>query len=66
MYAIRSYYAGKRIYLVTAEHEGLALDKEELKNLNAEWASANMQLLALPYRRFGIRKLVAAAGQLFV
>ena len=54
----------KKIIVVTAEHEGVAMNEKEMETLKREWDKKNMQLLPLPYKRFGIQKMVAAIRQL--
>ena len=54
----------RKIIVVTAEQSHIALSKEELDKTNKEWEKRNMQLLAEPYKRFGIKKIVASAGNL--
>jgi glycosyltransferase involved in cell wall biosynthesis len=55
----------RKIILVTAEQSPVALSKNECDAINNEWADRNMRVLALPYRRFGIKKIIVSAGQLF-
>ena len=55
----------KKIFLLTAEQNPIALSKEETDLINAEWSQKNMHLLAQPYRRFGFRKMVGLIGNLF-
>jgi glycosyltransferase involved in cell wall biosynthesis len=54
----------RKIFLVTAEQEQMALSKEEQNEINKEWANRNMQLIAEPYQKFGLKKMIAAAGNL--
>lgn len=54
----------QKILVVTAEQERMALTEEEVADVNRSWAGRNMQLLAMPYRKFGIKKLIAAIGHL--
>jgi len=55
----------RKIFLVTAEQQQIALTKNEIEEINRAWAGKNMQLLAQPYKRFGIKKIIAAVGDLF-
>lgn len=55
----------RKILLLTAEQHPIALSKEEGIRINAEWAKKNMELLPQSYRRFGFRKVMASAGNLF-
>ena len=55
---------GRKIILVTAEQPHIALSKEETDEINKDWKSRNMQLLPEPYKRFGLKKLIASAGNL--
>jgi glycosyltransferase involved in cell wall biosynthesis len=55
---------GRKIFLVTAEQQPIAVSRVEAEKLNTEWAPRNMHLVAQPYRRFGIKKLIATAGNL--
>ena len=54
----------RKIILITAEQEHIALSKDETDQINKDWQKRNMQLLPGPYKRFGIKKLVASAGNL--
>ncbi len=54
----------RKIFLVTAEQEQMALSKEEQNEINKEWVNRNMQLIAEPYQKFGLKKMIAAAGNL--
>ena len=55
---------GIKVILVTAEQPHIALSKEEADQINNEWKKRNMELLPGPYKRFGLKKLVASAGNL--
>ena len=55
----------RKIILVTAEQAHIALSNHETNSVNKEWEKRNMQLLAMPYRRFGIKKMIASAFQFF-
>ena len=54
----------RKIILVTAEQPHIALSKDEAHQINKDWERRNMQLLPEPYKRFGLKKLVASAGNL--
>ena len=53
-----------KIFVLTAEQERISLTDEEKLNINKKWAIKNMQLIAHPYRRFGIKKFLSALTQL--
>jgi len=53
-----------KIFLVTSEQGKLALSKEEIKNINEDWQQNNISLVALPYERFGFKKMVSMPTQL--
>ena len=53
----------RKIFLVTAEQQQITLTKDEIKEINREWTGKNMQLLAQPYKRFGLKKIIAAMQQ---
>ena len=55
----------RKIVLVTAEQDKIALSAEELKEINGEWKEKNMELIPQPYRRFGVKKMIASAGNLY-
>src|SRR5687768_14944569 len=57
--------AGKKIFLVTEEQKRLALTADELDKINREWAAKNMQLITLPYRRFGWKKILTWPHRLY-
>lgn len=57
--------AVRKIIVLTAEQPHLALSDEEVTRINKEWSERNMQLLPLPYNRFGIKKIFQVTGQLF-
>ena len=62
---IRKIISSKRkIILITAEQESIALNKNETDQINKDWEKRNMQLLPEPYKRFGIKKIIASAGNL--
>lgn len=55
--------ADKKIFLVTSEQEAIGLSHEEVAQINNFWKEQNMELVALPYRRFGVKKVLGFAGQ---
>lgn len=54
----------KKIIVVTAEQSRIALNREEKEAINREWASRNMELHTLEYKRYGIRKMLSFFGQM--
>lgn len=54
----------RKIILVTAEQPHITLTNDETGQINKDWKSRNMQLLPQPYKRFGLKKLIASAGNL--
>jgi glycosyltransferase involved in cell wall biosynthesis len=56
--------AERKIFLVTAEQQPIALDEKEIASVNSAWKEMNMQLVALPYKKFGWRKMINSFGQL--
>jgi hypothetical protein len=54
----------RKIFLVTAEQEHIALTPDETAQINKEWGKRNMQLLPGPYKRFGVTKMLKATGNL--
>src|SRR5688500_8220640 len=54
----------RKITLVTAENAQFGLLSSEILQINNEWSHQNMQLMPLPYKRFGWRKLVGSVTQL--
>jgi len=54
----------KKILLVTSEQEQIALTKDEADKINKEWEKMNMQLIPEPYKRFGLKKILSAVGNL--
>ena len=54
----------RKIFLVTSEQEQIALTNEEISQLNQDWKKKNMQLIPEPYKRFGVKKMLSAAGNL--
>src|SRR5689334_17534096 len=55
---------GRKILLVTSEQEHIALTSDEIIRINKDWEKKNMKLLPEPYKRFGVKKMVSAAGNL--
>ena len=55
----------RKIFLFTSEQENIALDSNEIKQINNEWEKRNMQLLPYPYKRFGFKKMIVVSGYLF-
>lgn len=55
----------RKIFLVTAEQEQVALTSAELEKLNNQWSQKNMQVLAQPYRKFGLKKIFASISNLY-
>jgi glycosyltransferase involved in cell wall biosynthesis len=55
----------RKIILVTAEQSQIALNKKETDKINNEWKQINMRLFTLPYRKFGIKKILASGFQFF-
>ena len=53
-----------KIFLVTAEQPQIALNGNDIRQINKEWENKNMQLIPQPYQRFGIKKIIASAGDL--
>jgi glycosyltransferase involved in cell wall biosynthesis len=63
---IRSIIAPERkIFLLTSEQSPIALSKEETDKINEDYAKKNMKLLPQSYRRFGIKKMIGLATNLF-
>ena len=54
-----------KIFLVTAEQPQIALSREEANQVNKNWETRNMQLLPEPYKRFGVKKIVGAATNIY-
>jgi len=54
----------RKIILVTAEQERIALSTDETDQINKKWVNRNMQLLPEPYKRFGLTKMLKAIGNL--
>jgi glycosyltransferase involved in cell wall biosynthesis len=55
----------RKIFVVTAEQQQIALANNEITKINEEWAAKNMQLLAKPYERFGLKKILGVVANLF-
>jgi glycosyltransferase involved in cell wall biosynthesis len=55
----------RKILLLTAEQNPIALNEHETEAINADWAKKNMKLLPQLYRRFGFRKMIGLVGNLF-
>jgi glycosyltransferase involved in cell wall biosynthesis len=53
------------ITLVTSEQEHLALSPQEADVTNQQWKVQNMKLVALPYTRFGWKKMLKSVTELF-
>ena len=56
--------ASRKIFVVTSEQEKKALTQKEFDDINDQWKSRNMELIAQSYKRFGWKKLVASVGQM--
>ena len=56
----------RKILIITAEQQHLALSKDETDKINKDWAGRNMQLVPEPYERFGLKKMIASAGNFFI
>ncbi len=57
--------SGSKIFIVTFEQQRIALSAPELDQRNKEFAQQNIQLVAFPYKKFGLKKLISAVGHLF-
>lgn len=55
-----------KIFVVTYEDKKMALNEKEKKTLKKEWDKKNMQHLPLPYKRFGIKKIISAISDLLL
>jgi hypothetical protein len=53
----------RKIFVVTAEQEQVALSEDEITRVNKEWSKQNMQLLPGAYRKFGLRKYGGSSGR---
>lgn len=49
----------RKIILVTAEKDHLALDNEEISNVNKEWKKTNLRLETIRYHKFGAKKILS-------
>ena len=56
---------GSKIFIVTFEQQRVALSAPEVDQQNKVFAKQNIQLVAFPYKKFGLKKLVSAVGHLF-
>ncbi len=54
-----------KIWVVTSEQEHIALQPDEIKAINNSWKQDNMELIAQPYKKFGLRKLLSSVTQLY-
>jgi len=54
----------RKIFLVTSEQERIALANDEITQINNDWEKRNMQLIPEPYKRFGLKKILSATGNL--
>lgn len=54
----------RKIIVVTSEQPQLAMEPNEKTVIQQEWSNRNMQLIALTYRHFGVKKLFSVIGQL--
>ena len=54
----------RKIFLVTAEQQHMALNSEEIIQINEAWKKRNMQLLPEPYKRFGLKKMIGSVGNI--
>jgi len=55
----------RKLLVVTAEQQQIAITGSELNELNFEWAKKNMQLIAQPYKRFGWKKMAGSVKYFF-
>jgi glycosyltransferase involved in cell wall biosynthesis len=55
----------RKIFLFTSEQKNIALNSNEISQVNNEWQKRNMQLLPYPYKRFGFKKMLLVTGYLF-
>jgi glycosyltransferase involved in cell wall biosynthesis len=55
----------RKIFLFTSEQEYIALNIDEISQINKEWEKRNIQLLPYPYKRFGFKKMLLVMGYLF-
>ena len=54
-----------KIFIVTFEQERIALSSSQLKAVNDEFGKNNIEVVAFPYKKFGVKKLIAAVDHLF-
>ena len=54
-----------KLIVVTSEQPQLALEPKELENINRLWSSENMALVAMPYERMGIRKIIKTIAHIY-
>jgi len=54
----------RKIFLVTSEQQHIALTNDETNQINKDWEKRNMQLIPEPYKRFGLKKMLSATGNL--
>lgn len=54
----------RKIILVTAEQLDIALTENETQEVNKQWEEKNMLLVPQPYKKFGLKKIIASAGNL--
>ena len=54
----------RKLFLITAEQDPIALSSEETDSINTGWAKKNMKLMPQPYRRFGLKKMIGLIGNL--
>ena len=54
-----------KIFIVTFEQTRIALSPIEIEEVNAELTKKNITLIPFPYKKFGIKKLLAAVDHLF-
>ena len=55
----------RKIFLFTSEQKNIALNSDEIVQINNEWRKRNMELLPYPYKRFGFKKMLIVTGYLF-
>lgn len=53
-----------KIFIVTFEQSRIALTNDEVQKINFDLNQKNIQVLAFPYKKFGIKKLIDALGHL--
>jgi len=57
--------AEHKLIVVTSEQPQLALEPKELENINKLWSSENMALVAMPYERMGIKKIIKTVAHIY-